>query len=254
MRSVLLRSDLEHEDALVTELWELGTIGIEEDGGTLRAYFDESTELDSFLGRYRHRVLEVRVEADRPETATPYGEWDPVLAGERFFLVPSWSRHETPSGRMRLSVDAQASFGTGRHESTQLMIEALERYVRPHHTVVDVGCGSGILSAAATMLGAAQVISCDVDADAIAEARRLLETPLFRGSAESIRDAAADLVLANLTQPILDRIRGDLQRIAKPGGRLIISGFLAERGPNGFFTRAVFERDGWQCWICEGPR
>ena len=253
MRSVLLRIDPDTEDSIVAELWQCGTSGIVEENGTLRAYFDESAELDSFLSRYSDVLLEDCRDDSTELSTISLDDWAPVLAGDRFFIVPPWLENPAPSGRMRLVIDTTRAFETGRHESTQLMIEALEQTIRPGQTVVDVGCGSGILSAIAKMLGAAEVFSCDVDPNAIEETRKLVDTPLFCGSVNSLCSSVADVVLANITCPILESIAADLWRILKPGGILILSGFLSIHTPSGFRPTQVLERDDWECWICQNP-
>src|SRR6185312_13839152 len=97
-----------------------------------------------------------------------------------FFVVPSMSDVPAPDGRIRLEIDATTAFGTGRHESTQAVMEALETLPLENAAVLDVGCGSGILSLAASALGAARVLSCDVHPDAIRTAAVYLSGTLFQ--------------------------------------------------------------------------
>jgi ribosomal protein L11 methylase PrmA len=81
-------------------------------------------------------------------------------------------------------------------------------------------------------------------------AKTLIDTPVFVGSADCIKSHVADLVLANISVRILDLVAEDLQRIAKPGGILVLSGFLTENSPKLFRPRKVFKKGEWQCWIC----
>jgi ribosomal protein L11 methyltransferase len=153
-------------------------------------------------------------------------------------------------GRLRLSIDATTAFGTGRHESTQLAIGALERYVSPGMTVVDIGCGSGILSAAAVALGARTAVACDVHPEAVDTARRHLKSPVFLGSIDAIRNSSADLVVANISKVVIDALAADINRVAAPGALLVLAGFLQENPPAHFTPEEVTEVDGWACWIC----
>jgi ribosomal protein L11 methyltransferase len=134
------------------------------------------------------------------------------------------------------------------------MLEVMEQYVRPGHAIVDVGTGSGILSAAAAMLGAGRVFSCDIDEQAVLSAREHIDTPVFRGSADSVRSDVADLVLANISAIVIDALASDLNRIAKDDGSLLLAGFLSDNRPKRFVPEQEFERDGWLCWLCRPSR
>ena len=231
MQSVLFPSPVDNQDALIAELWERGTLGIIEEPGGLRAFFEDDCDLAGLDGDV---VL---------ETCLPYirDNWDPILIGERFFVAPSWIETPTPPGRFRLTIDANNVFGTGRHESTQLMMEALEQHLRTGDTVIDVGCGSGILSLAAQALGATQVFSCDIEPDA---------RPMFIGSADAVRDATADLTLVNISARVIDTLAFDLNRITKPDGLLLLAGFIESNPPKAFQPGSVMQRGEWLCWTC----
>ena len=235
LQSILFPSPVDNQDALVADLWERGTLGIIEEEGGLRAFFEDDCDLAD-LGR------EAVVEACAPYIHDPVRDnWEPVLIGKRFFVAPSWVEAPTPLGRFRLTIDSNAVFGTGRHESTQLMIEAMEQHFRSGDTLVDVGCGSGILSLAAQALGATQIFSCDIEPDA---------RPMFIGSADAVRDATADLTLVNISARVIDTLAFDLNRITKPGGLLLLAGFIETNPPKAFEPETVMQRGEWLCWIC----
>ena len=89
--------------------------------------------------------------------------------------------------RIALSLPPGRAFGSGRHETTQLMVEAMETYVRPGSLVIDVGCGSGILAEVARHLGASTIVACDTDSDAITTAcQTCVQAAAFVGSADAI--------------------------------------------------------------------
>ena len=215
----------------------------------MRAFFDRDTDLSELLARHNNLITEVRSEEPIDWQQVSRDGWDPILVGQRFFVVPPWVEEPTPQGRMRLVFDSMMAFGTGRHESTQLAIEALETYLRPGQTVVDVGCGTGILSKAAEMLGAGRVFACDVDPVAAEEARQCLGRRVFVGSANAVQRSVADLVLANITAPAIEKIGPELSRISKPGSIMVLGGFMTEDLPKTFKPDHILTRGDWVCWI-----
>lgn len=248
--SVLFSAESVDNDILAAEIWETGTAGIIEESGGLRAFFDDAVAREGVESKWAPLIREIRNEPDAPSHYSSNKVCDPVLVGERFFVVPPGFNGEAPEHRMRISMDAGAAFGTGRHESTKLMVQALESLLRPGDTVVDIGCGSGILSVAARLLNAGRVYSCDIHPDAIDAARRHVDNPLFAGSADAIRSDIADIVLVNISARVIDRVAFDLRRIAKPSGVIVLGGFIRENPPEHVKPRQVFEDGDWLCWIC----
>lgn len=235
MQSILFRHPLAGEDGLIGKLWEHGTLGIIEDDTGLRAFFEDDCDLADFG---KDAVVDACIPYIHNQVRD---KRDPILIGERFFVAPSWLEAATPPGRFRLTIDSNIVFGTGRHESTQLMIEALEQHLRKGDTVVDVGCGSGILSLAAQALGATRIFTCDIEDDA---------RPMFIGSADAVRDATADVTLVNISARVIDTLAFDLNRIAKPDGLLLLAGFIEANPPKAFKPESVMQRGEWLCWIC----
>jgi ribosomal protein L11 methyltransferase len=247
--SIFIPENCGTADSLSAALWQMGTAGIVEEEGGWRAFFDDTVDSAAICARFDLAQTAVRPEPPFDASSLAPSECDPILIGERFYLAPSWVREAAPQGRWRLTIDSSSAFGSGRHESTQLCMEALERHLQPGGVVVDIGCGSGILSAAAHLLGAGTVFSCDIHADSVKTARTLVETPLFVGSADAIRAGVADLVLANISAKIVDGLAADLRRVAKPSGLIVLAGFLNENPPARFHAWRVLKRGDWECWI-----
>ena len=250
MFSLLLRPPPALEEFLVAELWECGSTGIVEEDAGIRAFFDAASDAGSLLRRFTSFAPELRREAPIDWAQVSRDAWPPMAVGERFFLVPPWCNEATPPGRLRLPIYPGMACGTGRHPATQLALEAMEKHVQPGDCVVDVGTGSGILAAAATLVGARRVIACDVDPEAVMIARERLSTPLFIGSADAIRSESADVAIANIDSATIEELAVELSRICKPGSRLILSGFSEWDVPEGFQAKEILRQEEWLCLVC----
>jgi len=223
MFSLEIECPPERLDLLVADLWEQGCAGISElEGGRVRAFFEDASDGDWLRARYPGAIARREDERDWVQAARDLLQ--PIAVGARFFLVPEWRDDPAPPGRFRITVNPGLAFGTGVHETTQLALEALEDYVRPGMTVLDIGAGSGILSEAAALLGAARVIACDTDPDAVAIASERVPL-IFVGSVAAVRSAMADLAVANISPEAIVELAPDLLRTLRPGGILLVSGF-----------------------------
>lgn len=229
MFSFELTFDPRQKDLLVADLWEEGSSGIVEPGeGRLRAFFDDGADRAALLARFAPFDPQPRQEEQRDWVACAREKLEPMLAGTRFFLVPEWRDDPTPAGRLRIPVNPGMAFGTGAHETTRLCLAALERYVVPGATVLDVGTGSGILAQAAALLGAARVFACDNDPIAVPIARANAGAArVFAGSADAVAPESADLLVANISPEVVIALAPDFRRILRPGGTAILSGFEA---------------------------
>jgi ribosomal protein L11 methyltransferase len=244
--SLFFRRSSESEEFLIAELWECGTTGIIEEDGGVRAFFDDL----SLLHRFTSYAPELREEKPVDWAQATRDAWPPIVVGQRFFLTPPWCHLPTPPGRLRLPIYPGMACGTGRHPATQLALEAIEQYVRPGDSVVDVGTGSGVLAAAAALVGAGRVIGCDVDPEAVRIAHERVSVPLFVGSSGAIRSHWADVVIANIDAPTIEELAPELARIRKRDSRLILTGFPEWNLPEGFQAKKSFNREEWVCLIC----
>jgi ribosomal protein L11 methyltransferase len=210
-------------DLLIADLWEQGCAGITEiDGGRLRAFFEDAADRKLLCERYPGAVVREEEEHDWVQSARDVLQ--PLKVGARFFLVPEWRHDPPPGGRFRITVNPGMAFGTGVHETTQLVLEALEKVCKPGMSVLDVGTGSGILGEAAALLGAAKVFACDIDPDSIAIARQRLPH-CFVGSVDAVRPHIADITLANISPETIVHLAPWLMDSLRPGGILLASGF-----------------------------
>ena len=252
MFSLLLHPLSDLEDLLVADLQEYGTAGITEEDGRLRAFFDDDRKAAELMARFADYSPELRSEPTIDWEQATREAWPPILVGERFYLVAPWDMNlPVPPRRLRLEIYPGLACGTGRHPATQLCLRALERYVKPGASVLDVGSGSGILSDAARLLGAGKLIGCDIDFDNVQIAAERVKTSMFVGSADAVRSGWADVIVANIDAATIERIAGELARVRRPVSTLILSGFPEWDLPEGFSPKEILGHDEWRCFICE---
>ncbi|MDO5785301.1 MAG: 50S ribosomal protein L11 methyltransferase [Eubacteriales bacterium] len=164
----------------------------------------------------------------------------PFRVGETFLIKPSWEQCEPEEGRRILEIDPSSSFGTGTHNTTQLCICELERLVKPCDRLLDMGCGSGILSVAAHMLGAEDITAVDIDPNATRIAAENAEKNGFSLRTyvgDVIGDEALaqeigsgyDIIVANIVADVIMGMQDILKSKLKADGTLIVSGIIAPR-------------------------
>ena len=169
--------------------------------------------------------------ADQNWVQLTQSQFDPIRVSERLWIVPSW--HESPDpAAINLILDPGMAFGTGSHPTTRLCLEWLERTVSPSCSVLDYGCGSGILAIAAARLGAGRVAGVDIDPQAVESARANAErnevSALFADSAEPVA-GEYDLVVANILSNPLRVLAPAICAHVRSGGCLALSGILREQ-------------------------
>jgi ribosomal protein L11 methyltransferase len=165
----------------------------------------------------------------------------PIPVGEKLLILPAWLENPQPE-RIPIKIDPGMAFGTGTHPTTQLSLELLEKYLQPGDVVLDIGCGSAILSIAAVKLGAEKAYGVDVDAKAIESARGNLQqngaveqVALEVGSVGEIENGLfpiqqAPVVVANILAPILIKLLdAGMGGLLTLGGVLLLSGILDEK-------------------------
>ena len=165
----------------------------------------------------------------------------PKRVSERIIVCPTWENYELSEEEKGenvkiLRIDPGMAFGTGTHETTSLCLKAMEKYIKPGDRVLDVGCGSGILSIAADLLDAGDVLGIEIDPVAVDVAR---ENLALNGCTDKVRviegdltkgvDYKADIIVANLMADLVEMLSPDVRRHMNPGARYISSGIIDEK-------------------------
>lgn len=245
------------------------------DDGTARVSFyidpDKDMELaeEDLLKMVREKLEELRLFADcgsldivtgETEDADWINNWKqyfkPFMVGE-ILIKPTWEA--IPEGwkyNICLSIDPGTAFGTGSHETTQLVLTELQKHLKPGDSILDVGTGSGILSIAALKLGAAHAIGTDLDEAAVnASKENMAENGISEKDFElilgniiddesvkaSVGDETCDIVVANILAPVILLLQREIPRHLKRGGVFIMSGILAEQ--EGLIADAIRSND-----------
>jgi len=182
-------------------------------------------------GLARVPAWNVEVVAEQNWIQLTQSQFDPIRVSERLWIVPSW--HECPDpAAVNLILDPGMAFGTGSHPTTRLCLQWLERNVHAGCSVLDYGCGSGILAIAAARLGAGCVAGVDIDPQAVdaaqANAKRNGVTAAFHDSVQPVA-GAYDLVVANILSNPLRVLAPAICDHVRSGGRLALSGILREQ-------------------------
>ncbi|MGC8594909.1 MAG: 50S ribosomal protein L11 methyltransferase [Candidatus Kryptoniota bacterium] len=164
------------------------------------------------------------------------GQWEssiePVEVTPNVAIKPSWKNYNGNAGIV-VEIDPKMSFGTGHHETTRMMIQMIEKYIKKGSTVLDVGTGTGVLAIVAARLGAKKVVGLDTDEWSIENARENVlkngvadVVNIVRGEISFISSSVFDMVLANLNRNTLLNIAAGINEALAKNGLLIISGVL----------------------------
>ncbi len=233
---------------------------------SIRAMLSELKEADTdgMYGRLEAELSSIR-EEDWANNWKQY--FKPVKIGEKLVIKPSWEEYENDGSRIILEIDPASSFGTGQHHTTRLCLELLEKSLNSGDRILDMGCGSGILSIGAMLLGAESAVAVDIEQNA---AETAMENAVknhispekyetFYGNiltdeklADRI-DAKYDVIAANIVADVLIAMKEHFLRYIKNDGTLIVSGIIEERMHEvidalegvGFRDPEINVKEGW---------
>ncbi|WP_321348372.1 50S ribosomal protein L11 methyltransferase [Halopseudomonas oceani] len=272
----------EQAPTLEDQLLELGAVSVtfmdaedqpifEPDLGTtplwsnthLLALFEADTDPDALLQHLRllcqatlppHELEKIE---DQDWERSWMDNFHPMRFGERLWIVPSWHAAPEPNA-VNLLLDPGLAFGTGTHPTTALCLQWLDAQQLQGKTLIDFGCGSGILAIAGLLLGAEHAVGTDIDIQALEASRdnarrnQIADERFDLYLPEQMPDAPADVLVANILAGPLVSLAPRLASLVKPGGLLALSGILAEQTDeileaynNDFELDPVANQDGW---------
>ena len=158
----------------------------------------------------------------------------PIHIG-KVVVVPEWIDYTLSAGEIDVRLDSNMAFGTGEHETTAMCVGLLQKYVKSGMTVIDVGCGSGILGIVAAKLGAKKVIMTDIDECAVTASRYNLNLNGVKNAQVMLKNllddnsVKGDLIVANIMAEVLIGFASGIKNNLKSGGTIILSGILTDR-------------------------
>ncbi|WP_295086039.1 50S ribosomal protein L11 methyltransferase [Ruminococcus sp.] len=200
----------------------------------------KAADTEGIYGRLEAEMSNIR-EEDWANNWKQY--FKPFKVGEKLVIKPSWEEYDNSDGRIILEIDPASSFGTGKHHTTRLCLEVLEKYLTKGEKLLDMGCGSGILSIGAMLLGAGSAVAVDIEENAAATAKENAiknhisddKYKTYFGNiltdeklADEIDDKY-DIIAANIVADVLIAMKDSFRRYLRSGGILIVSGIIEER-------------------------
>ncbi len=263
--------EIAHIDLIDEELLKKGRTK-----GLVHIYLEPQENPQEALAFLRERYTEAGIAHELSMVTVREEDWaegwkkyfTPLPVGEKLLIQPTWEKlPDEFAGRALLWIDPGMAFGTGGHATTRLCLETLERVIKPGATVLDVGCGSGILSMAALLLGASRTVGVDIDALAVKTAvengaRNHMAPPRYtivEGDLTGSISGTFDVVVANIVADVICALCADVGRFLAPGGRFVASGIIDTRegdvraafAQHGLTVSERYAEDGWVCLVAQ---
>lgn len=261
-QSLKIEADSEAAEALSDALMELGalTVGIEDadaetpdelpvfgepglgEPGVWRrnivsALFETGVDLDAIIRQSTaaagigNPVCRIEDVPEQDWVRATQSQFDPIRITDRLWIVPTW--HEAPQAdAINIVLDPGLAFGTGSHPTTHLCLRWLTEHLQPGATVLDYGCGSGILAVAAKKLGAGATLGVDIDPQAVLASRQNASQNAVEAQfclPDEMPPQHVDIVVANILSIPLKMLAPLLAQSCRKGGRIVLSGILAEQ-------------------------
>ncbi len=217
-------------------------------------------------GKYGRLELEMK-DVDEEDWSNAWKKYyHPVQVGEHLVVCPSWEAYDRKPDQVVLTLNPGMAFGTGTHDTTRLCMELLEKYITPQDTVLDVGCGSGILAITAALLGANKIIGCDIDEVAVKVAGENAalngvqdRIAFHQGDLTSQVEGSFQIICANIVADVIIRLSEDAGRYLAKDGIFITSGIIDTREQdvlnaleqNGFQVIERRTSGGWVALACK---
>ena len=211
--------------------------------------------------------LKTRVIEEREWENAWKEHFDVLHVGSKIVIVPSWRNYSSKSSEVVILLDPGMAFGTGHHPTTRMCLELLESLLQPGMNMLDVGCGSGILSMASVKLGCASAVGLEIDPVAVRSAKDNVVTNretnrinILAGTLPhpEIQPGSFDIVAANISSNVISELAADLAKSLVPEGIVIVSGIIDERSDDtvkqlknsGITANRRYSSGDWVTLVC----
>ena len=237
----------------------------------IHIYIDPEDNIDEAVSFLREHLTAAKIDHTIDLSRVQEDDWlnnwrkffKPMPVGEKLLINPSWYEDTDAGDRAVLNIDPGLAFGTGKHETTRLCLEVLERYIKGGEEILDVGCGSGILGIASVLLGAKSAFGVDIDETAVRTAN---ENAVVNHVGEKFTAVAGDLVdkvqgkydiiVANIVADAIIALSASVKAFMKPDSVYIVSGIIDTRADDvknavadSFDIVEEITLGGWYCFV-----
>lgn len=249
-KEFLITSEPFNPEILSSVLWELDITGITEEVNCIKVFAEESSNVnkEEILSQLQKLVNEkmlisYEVEQYLLEDKNWNEEWEKNLnvieVSEKIIIKPTFKNYNAKPGQVIITIDPKMSFGTGEHQTTKLILNLIEKYIKRGVTVLDVGAGTGVLAIAAVMLGAKKAFTVDIDEWCLTNAIENCELNKVRdkvvvqlGEIKDVSTNNFDMVFANIQKNVLLGIKNEIKERIAPAGILLLSGLFYSDEPD----------------------
>lgn len=268
-------SDLENEVMEIAhiDLIEESLLEADRTKGLIHVYVnphENPLEAVSFIEeRLKEQNINYQIRIDDCKAEDWVNNWKqyfhPMPIGEKLLIRPTWEDEYDAKGRKVLHIEPGLAFGTGSHPTTKLCLETLEKYIDENSTVLDIGCGSGILSIASLLLGAESAFGVDIDSLAVKTAMANAEENGFdeskfkavKGNLSDKVNGKYSVIVANIVADIIMEFNKEVGKFLEDDGVYITGGIIESRedevllsfAQNGFEVKERFEEKGWLVFV-----
>ncbi|MCX7990935.1 MAG: 50S ribosomal protein L11 methyltransferase [Proteobacteria bacterium] len=222
----------EEKEKIILSSYLNNSKGLQESDKDLIIFFENKEDSDGFKSSFTNKEIFVEKVSQKIDWLSKWKRFHKIIRIPPFLIVPSFKKIKKPLGFKKIIINPSFAFGTGSHPTTKMCIKFLIDEVKKGDTVLDLGCGSAILSICAEKLGALRVFAVDIDEIAIKEAKKNIIKNRCKNISLSTsleKTDKFDIIVCNILLTTILELKWQIDGALKKGGKLILSGILKEQ-------------------------